>query len=125
MNQLMDQHGEDWGKLFSEFTRLRKPAGDAVLELALRNYIEMRDRTADPKFLLQKKIEARFAAKHPDKWIPLYSQVTFTHIPYDQALRNGDRQEAIMQRVMQMEDIENRWESEDVENLLLSLVARM
>jgi len=125
MNQLMDEHGEDWGKVFSEFTRLRKPAGDAVLELALRNYIEMRDRTADPKFLLQKKIEARFAAKHPDKWIPLYSQVTFTHIPYDQALRNGDRQEAIMQRVMQMEDIENRWESDDVENLLLSLVERM
>ncbi|MFN8776178.1 MAG: FAD-dependent oxidoreductase [Flavobacteriales bacterium] len=125
LDGLIDKHGDNWSEVFSEFTRIRKPAGDAVLELALRNYIEMRDKTADPRFLLQKKIEARFASRHPELWVPLYSQVTFTHIPYDQALRNGDRQEAIMQRVMSMEDIAGRWDSDDVETLMLSLVERM
>ena len=120
LNQLLDEHNEDFNVIFPEFTKLRKPAGDAILELALRNYIEMRDKTADPDFLLQKKIEARFASKHPEKWIPLYSQVTFSHIPYQDALRNGDRQQVIMDKVMAIPDIESKWDSDEVENQILS-----
>jgi kynurenine 3-monooxygenase len=122
MDELLQRYGDDWGGAFAEFSRIRKPAGDAVLELALRNYIEMRDKTGDPEFLLQKKIEARFSARHPELWIPLYSQVTFTHIPYDVALKNGDRQDAIMQQVMSFPGIEEKWDSEEVEQLMLRLV---
>ncbi len=120
LDELLESHGESWDKVFAEFTRLRKPAGDAVLELALRNYIEMRDKTADPMFLLQKKIEARFSERHPDKWIPLYSQVTFTHIPYHEALMNGDRQQEIMQGVMALPDIREVWQSDRVEQMILT-----
>jgi len=122
LEELLEKHNEDWSDVFSAFTRLRKPAGDAVLELALRNYIEMRDKTGDANFLLQKKIEAHFAAKHPDKWIPLYSQVTFTHISYDKALRNGEVQEAIMREVMAIPEIERRWNSSEVEGTMMKLV---
>jgi kynurenine 3-monooxygenase len=79
----------------------------------------MRDRVSDPKFLLQKKIEARFSDKYPTKWMPLYSMVTFSHIPYSEALALGKKQEAIMQEVMQLSDIESRWDSEEVEELML------
>ena len=49
----------------------------------------MRDKVGDPKFLLQKKIEAAFSKKHPDKWTPAYAQVTFSpHIRYSDALKN-------------------------------------
>jgi kynurenine 3-monooxygenase len=120
LNRLMDEFGDDFEKVFPAFTAERKPAGDAILELALRNYIEMRDKTADKEFLLQKKIEARFSQKHPEKWIPLYSQVTFSHIPYHEALANGDRQQKIMDTIMSDPDIEAKWDSDEVEQKILN-----
>ena len=118
-DEIFEANNGDWAATFEAFSRTRKPDADAIRELALRNYIEMRDKTADPQFLLQKKIEKRFNAKHPDKWIPLYSQVTFSHIPYHQALRNGEIQDEIMKRVMKREDIEEVWDTEEVEAAIL------
>ncbi|MFN0033202.1 MAG: FAD-dependent oxidoreductase [Flavobacteriales bacterium] len=122
LNRLMEENADDFSKIFPAFTKERKPAGDAILELALRNYIEMRDKTGDANFLLQKKIEARFSAKHPDKWVPLYSQVTFSHIPYHEALSNGDKQQRIMDKVMSRADIERVWDSDEVEKEIISLL---
>lgn len=116
---ILDELHNDWATALPHFAKVRKPQADAILELALRNYIEMRDKTADPAFLLQKKIEARFSKRHPDKWIPLYSQVTFSHIPYDKALAAGDVQDAIMKRVMNRPDIETVWDSDEIEAAIL------
>jgi kynurenine 3-monooxygenase len=122
LNELLDQYNDDWDVVMKEFFRIRKPAADAILELALRNYIEMRDKTADPSFLLQKKIEAAFSAKHPDLWNPLYSQVTFSHIPYNEALDNGNRQEDIMKGIMAMPEIESKWNSPEIEKIILDKI---
>ncbi|GAB4248617.1 MAG: NAD(P)/FAD-dependent oxidoreductase [Vicingaceae bacterium] len=120
MWELMQKHNENWGKIFEEYQTLRKPDGDGVQDLSLHNYYVMRDYVADPKFLLQKKIEARFADKYPDKWMPLYSQVTFSHIRYSEAYKVGMRQEKIMKKVMsQFPNIEQIWESEEVEQAIL------
>lgn len=120
LNNLIDKHANDWINILSEYQELRKPDGDAICDLALNNFIEMRDRVADQKFLLQKKIEAAFSKKHPDKWIPMYSQVTFSpQIRYSDALVNGKKQEAIMQQIMAIPDIENKWEDEEIEKMLL------
>ena len=74
----------------------------------------MRDKVANPKFLLQKKIEAKLHERYPSKWIPAYSQVTFSpHIRYSEALRNSQRQERIMQNIMQTPGIEERWQDEE------------
>lgn len=121
MWELMQKHGEDWNKIFEEYQILRKPDGDGVQDLSLHNYHVMRDYVGDPTFLLQKKIEAHFSEKHPDKWLPLYSQVTFSHIRYSDAWNKGQEQDAIMKRVMaQFDDIENVWNSEEVENAILA-----
>lgn len=106
LKRLMDAYGDDWESIFSEYQKERKPNADAIAELSYRNFVEMSCKTADPKFLLQKKIEKRFAAKYPHKWVPVYSRVTFSHRPYAEALAIGDMQEAIMQKVMQLPDIE-------------------
>jgi len=120
LSSLMDKQGEDWTKILSSFQQLRKPDGDAIAELALNNFIEMRDKVADPKFLLQKKIEARLHQQHPDKWIPAYSMVTFRpDIRYSEALERGNKQEAIMQDVMQLENIEDSWDSDAIEQFIL------
>ena len=98
---------------------MRKPNGDAVQDLSLHNYHVMRDFVADPKFLLQKKIEARFNEKYPDKWMPLYSQVTFSHIPYAEALKVGMKQDELMKEIMQVPGIAEKWDSPEIENLIL------
>lgn len=121
--ELLDAHRGSWGDLMRSYEKSRKSNGDAIAELALRNFIEMRDRVADPRFILQKKIESRFSELHPDKWIPLYSMVTFSHIPYSEALEKGDKQEAIMQMILALPGIEEKWESEEIEQIILKAVS--
>lgn len=121
LDELIDKHSENWDDILNEYQLLRKPDGDAIADLAIANFTEMREKTADPKFLLQKKIEARLHQKHPDKWIPAYSQVTFSpHIRYSDALKRGQMQEAIMQEVMGMDDIEKKWADEAIESFILN-----
>jgi len=121
LNSLMEKHDEDWGTILSEYQQLRKPDGDAIAELALNNFIEMRDKIADPKFLLQKKIEAKLHEKYPGKWIPAYSQVTFSpQIRYSDALKKGQKQEAIMKEVMQAEDIAGLWDKDELHKDIIS-----
>ncbi|HOZ77639.1 MAG TPA: NAD(P)/FAD-dependent oxidoreductase [Ferruginibacter sp.] len=123
LNELIDKHSEDWNLILEEYQTLRKPDADAIAELALNNFVEMRDKVGDPRFLLQKKIEAAFSKKHPGKWTPAYSQVTFSpHIRYSEALKNSIRQEAIMQQVMSIKDIENKWDDVSVEEKMLQLL---
>jgi kynurenine 3-monooxygenase len=121
-SELSAVYGNDWKKLFTEFSKLRKPDTDAIADLALRNHIEMRDLTGDPNFLLQKKIEKKIHQKYPDKWMPLYSQVTFSHIPYSQALTNGLIQDKIMEKIMNKPNIHEIWDSEEVEKEILELI---
>jgi len=122
LNKIIAKHEDDWEAIFQEYQKERKPNADAIAELSYRNFIEMSSKTADPKFLLQKKIEKHFADKHPDKWIPVYSRVTFSDRPYAEALAVGDAQEQIMKTVMQLPDIELKWDSAEVEEKILSLL---
>jgi len=123
LNSLIGKHDENWTKILAEYQQLRKPDGDAICDLALNNFVEMRDKVADPRFLLQKKIEAAFSKKYPDIWIPAYAQVTFSpHIRYSEALVNGQKQEAIMQQVMAIPGIENRWQDQEIEQMILEKI---
>jgi kynurenine 3-monooxygenase len=122
LNAIMKKYGDNWEAIFKEFEKERKPNADAIAELSYRNFIEMSSKTADSKFLLQKKIEKYFAAKHPEKWVPVYSRVTFSDRPYAEALAEGDVQEAIMQQVLKFPNIEENWDSKEVEHLMLSLL---
>jgi kynurenine 3-monooxygenase len=124
LNNIIKELGDDWEAIFSTYQKERKPNADAIAELSYRNFMEMSSKTADPKFLLQKKIEKRFAQKYPEKWIPAYSRVTFSNRPYAEALAVGDAQEELMQEVMRLPNIESLWDSEAVENKILSLLAK-
>jgi len=126
LNGLIDTHSENWELILKEYQTLRKPDADAIAELALNNFIEMRDKVGDPKFLLQKKIETAFSKKYPGKWTPAYAQVTFSpQIRYSDALKNSIRQEKIMQEIMALPGIENIWETEAVEKIMLTRVGTL
>lgn len=121
LNELMIKHNHDWDAIFAEYSPLRKPDGDALQDLSLDNYYVMRDFVADPAFLLRKKIEAKFSTLYPEKWMPLYSQVTFSEIRYSVAYKQGQVQNGIMDQVMEMPNIEENWDSEEVMQKILSL----
>lgn len=121
LNQLITQYEEDWSRILPAYQESRKPDADAIADLALNNFIEMRDKVTDPKFQLQKKIEAAFSLKYPNKWIPAYAQVTFSpHIRYHVALENGNRQQRIMDQIMQLPGIEEKWNLPEIENAILA-----
>ena len=122
MDELIDKYVDDWEQIFKEYQKSRKPNTDAIAELSYRNFIEMSSKTANPDFILRKKIEKHFAEKYPEKWIPLYSRVTFSDKPYADALAIGDEQRTIMDEVMRVEGIEDKWESEEIDDLILRLI---
>ncbi|MCE3295574.1 MAG: kynurenine 3-monooxygenase [Crocinitomicaceae bacterium] len=124
-DEMYRQANGNWDGLMSRFSDMRVPDGNAILDLALLNYIEMRDLTADPDFLLRKKIEAKFSKLYPNLWMPLYSQVTFSNIRYSEALKNGKEQDNVMAEVMKMDNIHADWDSEKVMEKMLSLVKTM
>lgn len=122
LDELIEKHGDDWELIFKEYQESRKPNADAIAELSYRNFIEMSSKTANPDFILRKKIEKHFAEKYPEKWIPLYSRVTFSDKPYADALAIGDEQRAIMDEVMKVDGIEDKWESKEIDDFILSLI---
>jgi kynurenine 3-monooxygenase len=126
LNSLIDKHKENWSAILKEYQELRKPDADAIADLALANFVEMRDKVTDQKFLLQKKIEASFSRKHPDKWTPAYGMVTFSpQIRYSDALKRGNMQQSIMDEVMDTEGIESKWDSAEIENLILQKISNV
>ncbi len=114
LNQLLEKNGDDWSEALQVFQQTRKKDCDAISQLAYDNFIEMRDRVADPDFLLRKKIEAKIHELYPEKWIPLYSMVTFhDDISYAQAYATGKKQEKIMDDVMKQPRISSEWQQLD------------
>ncbi len=122
LNDLLNQHQDKWDMVLAEFQKLRKPDTDAIAQLALDNFIEMRDLVADAEFLLRKKIEGKLYELFPAQWTPLYPMVTFMDsMRYSDALRIGQKQKLIMDEVMKTPNLENIWQSLDFKAIVNSL----
>lgn len=115
MFELMNQHGNNWEKVFSDYQKMRKPNGDAVQDLSLQNYIVMRDKVADADFQLLQKVERKINALYPDSYFPLYSMVSFTGIEYKVALEKGNAQEEMVKEFIKTYSINTDTNDADVE----------
>ncbi len=115
LDDMVDQFDEDWDQIFEHFNATRVQDGNAIADLALRNFIEMRDHVADPKFLLRKKIEAHLHKKYPDQFLPVYSMVTFSHIPYHKALEESHAQDRLFEKILAIDGVEEKWDGPEVE----------
>ena len=123
MNQLIDKYHEDWDTIFPEFYKMRKPNGDAVGDLALMNFIEMRDLVADPDFILKNKIDKKISTLFPDRWTTQYSMVTFSDTPYSEAMKLGlEHKMTLNEIVKETPDIEKLLEKEDIKDYLQKFV---
>jgi kynurenine 3-monooxygenase len=85
-----------WNEVFAEFEKRRRPNTDAIADMALENYVEMRSTVREPKFQLKKDLSFRLEERHPGRFIPRYSMVMFHTIPYAEARRRGAIQEGIL-----------------------------
>jgi kynurenine 3-monooxygenase len=105
---ILDRIGPDWPRVFDEFSQSRCQDTDAISEMALENFIEMRDRVADPAFLFRKRAELALEARFPKFFVPKYAMVTFHRIPYSVALSRGRIQEDILATVCNgIDDLDN------------------
>jgi kynurenine 3-monooxygenase len=86
----------DLAAAFAAFEAERKPDASAIQQMALENYIEMRDLVDDPAFLLQRELERALQQRHPDRFVPHYTMVTFMRIPYSLALERSEIQRGIL-----------------------------
>jgi len=100
LSSLLDTFGDNWGTILKEYERRRKPNGDAVANLALTNFTEMRDKVADPRFLERKKIEKELGKRYPDRFISVYEMVSFSHIPYNTAIQCIQAQDRLLEQIM-------------------------
>jgi kynurenine 3-monooxygenase len=96
LDECLTQFAEDRQRAFTEYFRRRKVNADALADLALGNFIEMRDKTASKAFRAKKKLDQFLEAALPGMYLPLYTMVTFTRIPYAQAARRARLQNAIV-----------------------------
>lgn len=118
MWQLMQKHNENWPAIFKEFELMRKPNGDAVQDLSLQNYIVMRDKVADPAFLLLQKIERRISFLYPQSYFPLYSMVSFSDIEYQTAFNKGNEQEAMIKNLISKHQLDENSAEEVIDNII-------
>lgn len=81
---------------FAAFEAERRPNAAAIQQMALENYIEMRDRVDDADFLLQRELERALQERHPGRFVPHYTMVSFMRIPYARALERSEIQREIL-----------------------------
>lgn len=93
---LLDRLGPNWPEVFARFERARKVNTDSIADLAVENFVEMRDKVADPRFLFRKKIELALEARFPGHFVPKYAMVTFHRVPYSVAEARGKIQDRIL-----------------------------
>lgn len=88
LDNCLEEFG-DWDNAMNEYQKRRKPNADAIADLALQNFIEMRDLVGDKDFLHYKKIEHQLCELHPDLFKSQYEMVTFSKVPYSEAMTKG------------------------------------
>jgi kynurenine 3-monooxygenase len=96
----IDQLGSDWSAVFPEFEALRRANANAIADMALENYVVMRDSVLDPRFLIRKRLEFELERRQPERFIPRYSMVMFHHLPYAEAKARGAVQAELMTEII-------------------------
>ena len=94
--ELLDRDGADWPRIFAKFENERKVNTDAIADMAIENFTEMRDRVADSRFLFRKRVELALEQRYPQLFVPKYAMVTFHRIPYSVALARGAVQDRML-----------------------------
>jgi kynurenine 3-monooxygenase len=96
LHRCLVEDGWQWEKAFGRYQQERKQHADALADLCIENFVEMRDRVGSPWFVLRKKLAVLLHALFPRWYLPLYTMIEFTRIPYADAVRRARRQARVV-----------------------------
>ena len=119
----LDARAGDPQAAFAAYQAERLPNARAIQHMALENYLEMRDRVDDDDYLLQRALEVRLAHRHPERFVPRYSMVTFRHMPYARALMRGNLQRELLVELTRGLDSLEQLDWEHADRLVLDRLA--
>ena len=91
----------DWEKAFAQYDRFQRPNGDAIAEMALENYVEMREKVGNKQFILRKRVDLRLEKLFPRLYRTRYAMVVYTLIPYRLAQQAGEIHQEILDEICQ------------------------
>ena len=100
LEKLMGQNENDWETIFNAFSSTQVENGHAIADMALENYLEMRDHVNDPEYKKRRNMELKLERMFPGQFIPRYSMVSFHQIPYAEVYERGKKQFKIISDVL-------------------------
>ena len=103
LNSLIEKNEGNWGKIFKEYSFSHVANGHAIADMAIENYIEMRDAVNDLNYQKRRRLELELERKFPERFIPRYSMVSFHQIPYSDVYNRGEIQLKIMNQFLSNE----------------------
>jgi kynurenine 3-monooxygenase len=98
--KLIDQNENDWKTIFNAFSSSQVENGHAIADMAIENYLEMRDHVNDPEYKKRRNVELKLELMFPGQFIPRYSMVSFHQIPYAEVYQRGEKQLKIIGDVL-------------------------
>lgn len=119
-----EKGASNWEEVFSDFFKQRKKNTDAISDLALQNFVEMRDHVADAAFLVRKKIEKYLHEELKEKFIPQYTLVSFSDTPYAVAKEVGVVHAVMLNEIMAIAEIEKLWPSESLKKEVVKIAEK-
>jgi len=98
--KLMGQNENDWKTIFNTFSSVQVENGHAIADMAIENYLEMRDHVNDTEYKKRRNVELKLERMFPGQFIPRYSMVSFHQIPYAEVYQRGEKQFKIIGDVL-------------------------
>jgi len=118
-DQILDKHEGDWKRIFTTFQDTRQPDANAIADLAVDNFHEMRDHTANPIFIEKRQLEMQLEQTFPD-YYSKNSLVTFNeNMSYSEAMKRGRRQDEILMNLCEQHEGDS-WDLEAVRTNVLT-----
>ncbi len=125
LNESLDAHQDNWRKAMPDFVHKRKPNANAIADMALENYVEMRSSVRDARFRLKKQIAFRLEQMMPEYFIPRYSMVMFHLLPYSEAQHRGRIQAHILSQLSEGIDALEQLDEQRAERLVKQQLPRL
>ncbi|MCL4138869.1 UNVERIFIED_CONTAM: hypothetical protein GTU68_037903 [Idotea baltica] len=100
LDRILQEHPDDLAAAFVAFEAERRDDANAIADMALENYVEMRDKVNDPDYLLKRQLSLVLAERLPEHFRPRYNMVMFSAIPYADAFRRGDQQAELLAKLV-------------------------
>jgi kynurenine 3-monooxygenase len=122
LDECIQTHGTNWPKILALYEHLRKPNTDAIATLALEHAVTLRERTKESLFRVQNELERKIDRMYPERPVSLHSLLSFTNESYVDAINIYNKNKYIIDSIMEIENIEEKWANGGVERLIHRLV---